>query len=79
MTNWVEAILKGTPLLAPGSEGINGLELSNAMYLSTWTDSWVELPIDDDRFYELLQEKIRTSTFIKPEGESKMMDVSKSF
>ena len=65
MSNWVEAILKGTPLLAPGSEGINGLELSNAMYLSTWTDRWVELPIDHDLFYEELQKKIKNSTFKK--------------
>ena len=79
MSNWVEAILKGTPLLAPGGEGINGLELSNAMYLSTWTDSWVELPIDHDRFYEELQQKIKNSTFKKPEVESKLMDVSKSY
>ncbi|NLW55241.1 MAG: Gfo/Idh/MocA family oxidoreductase [Firmicutes bacterium] len=65
MSNWVEAILKGTPVVAPGSEGINGLELSNAMYLSTWTDRWVELPIDHDLFYEELQKKIKNSTFKK--------------
>ena len=39
--NWVDACLKGTPLLAPGIEGINGVELSNAMYLSTWLNTTV--------------------------------------
>jgi predicted dehydrogenase len=59
--NWVEAIIHGTPLLAPGQDGIKGLTLSNAMLLSSWTDSWVDLPIDEQLFYELLQEKISDS------------------
>ncbi|NLC67821.1 MAG: Gfo/Idh/MocA family oxidoreductase [Clostridiaceae bacterium] len=57
--NWVDAILKGTGLLAPGAEGINGLEISNAIYLSTWIDDWVTIPVDEDLFYQKLQEKIR--------------------
>jgi len=59
--NWVDAILKGTPLIAPGEEGINGLILSNAMLLSTWLDDWVNLPLDDDLFYSKLQERIQAS------------------
>jgi hypothetical protein len=58
----VDSIAKGTPLLAPGEEGIKGLTLSNAMLLSTWTDSWVDLPIDEDLFYGKLQEQIKLST-----------------
>lgn len=75
MMNWVASILNGTPLLAPGIEGINGLTLSNAMHLSAWTDNWVELPIREDLFYEKLQERIRTSSFIKPETKGKTLDV----
>jgi predicted dehydrogenase len=59
--DWVESILTGKPMLAPGKEGINGLMLSNSMYLSSWLDSWVELPIDEDKYFSMLQEKIRTS------------------
>jgi predicted dehydrogenase len=59
--NWVDAALKGTPLLAPGEEGIKGLMISNAMLLSTWTDNWVEMPIDEDLFYTHLQQKIAGS------------------
>ena len=59
--NWVDAIAKGTELIAPGEEGIKSLMLSNAMLLSTWTDNWVNLPIDEDLFYEHLQEKIQNS------------------
>ncbi|OQA00839.1 MAG: putative oxidoreductase YdgJ [Planctomycetes bacterium ADurb.Bin401] len=63
--DWVHAILTGTPLLAPGEEGINSLQLSNAMLLSTWLDDWVNLPIDDEIFYQQLQEKINNSKFKK--------------
>jgi hypothetical protein len=59
--NWVDAILKGTPLLAPGAEGIKGLMLSNAMMLSTWIDNWVDLPINEELFYSHLTEKIKNS------------------
>lgn len=61
--NFVDAILHQTPLIAPGEEGINGLTLSNAMHLSTWQDDWVELPFNDELYYEKLQEKIKTSSF----------------
>jgi predicted dehydrogenase len=64
-TNWVNAILHGTELLGPGVEGIKGLEISNAIHLSAWTDDWVDLPINEDLFYSKLQEKIKTSTFKK--------------
>ncbi|MFC5453139.1 Gfo/Idh/MocA family protein [Paenibacillus aestuarii] len=66
--NFVDAILHGTPLVAPGEEGIKGLMLSNAMLLSTWTDNWVDLPIDEDLFYEHLQNKIANSKVKKDAG-----------
>lgn len=44
------AILRGEPLVADGTEGIRGLELSNAMHLSSWTDQTVTLPIDEALF-----------------------------
>ena len=56
--NWVDAILKGAPLLAPGIEGINGLQISNAAYLSAWTDKWADIPVDEDLFFEKLKGKI---------------------
>ncbi len=54
-------ILNGTDLIADGREGINGLTISNAMHLSSWTRSAVELPFDEEKFYELLKEKISAS------------------
>ena len=54
-------ILRGEPLVADGREGIRGLMLSNAMHLSSWLGQEVTLPIDEQRFYDLLMEKCKTS------------------
>jgi len=57
--NFCDAIQKGTPLMAPGEEGINGLEISNAIHLSSWLgENWVDIPVDDDLFYDKLKEHI---------------------
>lgn len=77
--NWVNSIRKGTPLLAPGIEGINGLQLSNAMHLSAWTDDWVSIPVDEDKYYAYLQERIKNSTFKKKTDGGKIMDVTGTF
>lgn len=63
--NWCAAIRDGKPLLASGAEGINGVQLANAMLLSAWTDTWANIPTDEEKYYELLQEKIKNSTFEK--------------
>ncbi len=76
--NWVNAILKGDELLAPGIEGIKGLEISNAMHLSSWIDDWVDIPVDEDLFYEELNRRRETSTF-KKEDRSILMDVDGTF
>ena len=66
LNNFCSAVLHGTPLLAPGQEGIRGLSISNAMHLSYWTDNWVDpMNLDEDLYYELLQQKIRESSFVK--------------
>ncbi len=54
-------ILRGEAMVADGREGIRGLMLSNAMHLSAWENREVSLPIDEQRFYELLMEKCKTS------------------
>jgi len=53
--------LRGEPLIARGEEGINGLTISNAMHLSAWTGREVELPFDDEEYYQLLMERVKTS------------------
>ena len=69
--NFTSALLNETPLLAPGEEGINGLTISNAMHLSAWTGETVDVKnFPDDKFYELLQEKIKNSTVKKAENNT---------
>lgn len=79
LQNWIDAIRKGTPLLAPGEEGIKGLELSNAMYLSTWLNRPIDLPIDEDLFYEELQKRIETSDYEEGADEGKTLDVDGTY
>ncbi len=74
--NWVNAIQKGTPLLAPGIEGLNGVELANAMLLSAWTDNWVTIPVDEDLYYAKLQEKIKNSRSAKDATSAQVLNVS---
>ena len=50
-------ILRGTPLVAEGTEGIHGLALSNAMHLSSWLDKTLDLPVDEDLFLEELNKR----------------------
>ncbi|MDR0290508.1 MAG: Gfo/Idh/MocA family oxidoreductase, partial [Treponema sp.] len=50
-------ILHGTPLIAEGKEGIHSLTLSNAMHLSSWLDTTIALPMDEDRFLEELNKR----------------------
>ncbi len=66
LKNFTNALLKGTELLAKGEEGILGLTISNAIHLSAWTGETVNInDFSDDRFYQLLQEKISDSTVVK--------------
>ena len=58
---WGGAILRGEPLVADGSEGINGLTLSNAMHLSSWLCRAVTLPLDEDLFYSELMQRAAAS------------------
>ena len=58
---WADAILHGGKLVAHGSEGINGLMLSNAMHLSAFLGKEVSLPIDEELYYNELMKRVATS------------------
>ncbi len=72
-------ILRGEPLVAEGREGINGLMISNAAFLSSWLGETVSLPIDEDLFLRKLQEKINGSTHKKVVNEHVEGDMSSTF
>ena len=76
LENIVNVLEKGEEPIADGREGILGLSISNAIHLSAWTDKWVEPgSIDEDLFYNILQDKIKNSTFKKNVTEQKTYDV----
>ncbi len=57
LQNFTDAVLRGEELIAPGIEGIYGLMISNAAYLSAWKEEWVLLPADEQEFREFLKKK----------------------
>lgn len=58
INNFTAHILHGTPLIAPGKDGIRGLTISNAIHLSGWTGEAVTLPIDEDKYISELEKRI---------------------
>lgn len=70
-------ILHGTPLIAEGVEGINGLTLSNAMHLSSWLKKEAEIPFDEDLFLEELNK--RRSESRKKEGTGVVFNTEGSY
>lgn len=62
LQNFANAILDGEELIAPGTDGIYELTLSNAAYLSQWQgNSTVALPFDNALFDRLLAQKKMSS------------------
>jgi len=59
LENFAANILDGTPLLAPGNDGINGVRLANAIHLSSWLGQEVPLDFDEDEYLRLLNDRIR--------------------
>lgn len=65
LQNFTRAVLYGEKLIAPGAEGICGLTIANAAYLSAWKDDWVTLPIDEEEFSRLLKKKQEEEKTVK--------------
>ena len=61
LQNFADAVNVGAPLLAPGTDGIFELTLSNAAYLSAWQGKEVALPFDPAAFDEKLAALAKTS------------------
>ena len=67
MKNFTKSILEGTPLLAPGTEGIKGVTIANAMHLSSWLGKDISIPFDEDLFLAELEKKIEEEAKSKQE------------
>ncbi|MFC3039526.1 Gfo/Idh/MocA family protein [Virgibacillus xinjiangensis] len=58
LENFAANVLDGEPLIAPGSDGIHGVALANAIHLSSWLGKEVELPVDEEVYLEELNKRI---------------------
>lgn len=65
LRNFAANILEGEPLIAPGSDGIHGVSLANAIHLSSWLEKEVELPIDEELYFAELTKKIEAEAAVK--------------
>jgi predicted dehydrogenase len=54
--NFTNAVLKNTPLLGPGIEGVRGLEIGNAILMAGVTRQPVDLPLDGEAYDALLKD-----------------------
>ena len=72
INNVANAILGLEPLYAPAEDGLCGVELANAMHLSSWLGRPVDLPIDGHLFYEELKKRIAVSKPHRPTDDSKI-------
>lgn len=59
LENFARHLLFGEKLLAPGTEGITGVRLANAIHLSAWTGREVPLDLDEDEYLVELNRRIR--------------------
>jgi len=71
MTNFVDAILDGKELIAPGESGIGSVELANVMVYSGLINETVDLPMDSAAWEAKLNDLIANSTH-----EKKVVEVS---
>ena len=62
LNNYAEALLNGEALLAPGEEGIFGVTVADAMYLSDYKKAFVDTKnFPHDEYVAFLKEKISES------------------
>jgi predicted dehydrogenase len=77
--NFVDAILDGAPLTAPGEEGIHSIELANVMLYSGLMNQTIELPLDSVAYEKKLNELVAASKFEKKVAPVSNEDFTKSF
>ena len=79
MQNFVNAILDGEPLIAPGAEGIRSVELANAMVYSSLLGETVNLPMNGVAWEKKLNQLISESKLEKRVMQVETSDFVSSF
>ncbi|HXG47134.1 MAG TPA: Gfo/Idh/MocA family oxidoreductase [Methylomirabilota bacterium] len=77
--NFVDAILDGAPLIAPGAEGMGSVELANVLLFSSLLGQIIDLPMDGKAWEKKLNELIASSRHEKKVVASTAEDFTKSF
>jgi len=77
--NFTDAVLDGKPLIAEAVEGINSVELGNAMLLSSVLDRTLTLPLDSAMVEREFKKLIKNSTYEKKVVKHGAADLGKSF
>lgn len=72
---FADCIENGGELVADGREGLKSLMLSNAIHLSGWTGEAVTLPIDEEKFLAMLDER-RAASQIKKAQTDRISDTN---
>ncbi len=72
MQNFVNAILDGEPLIAPGADGLQSIELANVLLYSSLMDQSIDLPLDSHAYEQKLQELSASSNY----GRKKVVELS---
>ena len=68
LQNFANAVVGKEPLKVSGFDGINGVEMMDAMLLSQWLGKAVDMPIDDDLYLEELNKRIATGRELKTDA-----------
>jgi predicted dehydrogenase len=79
MTNFVNAILDGEDLIAPGESGIGSVELANVMVYSGLINETIDLPMDSAAWETKLNDLIANSTHEKKVVEISNEDFTASY
>src|SRR2546421_343299 len=79
MQNFVNAILDGEPLIAPGAEGIHSVELANVILYSSLMDQTVKMPMNSAAYEKKLNQLISESKLEKKVVAVSNEDFTKSF
>jgi predicted dehydrogenase len=79
MQNFIDAILDGAPLIAPGADGLNSIELANVLLFSSLQNETVTLPMESAAWEKKLNQLVAESKFEKKVVEVSAEDFAKSF
>jgi len=77
--NFVNAILDGETLIAPGADGIHSVELANVMVYSSLLGQTVTLPMDGAAWEKRLNQLMAESKLVKQVMQVEPDDVASSF